>query len=96
MVQCRGRLGSHWQLPSLLATAVLPDYIEDEDEPADASELQFLSLKQFVNLFSDPSERENICQAVHNVMPLLDERLRSYKLSRKPIPSTTIEIKELD
>jgi hypothetical protein len=39
---------------------------------------------------------ENIYQAVYNVMPLLDKRLRSYKLSRKPIPSTAIELKELD
>lgn len=72
------------------------DYIEDEDEAADVPELQFLSLQQFVNLSSDLNERENIYQAVYNVMPLLDKRLRSYKLSRKPIPSTAIELKELD
>lgn len=36
------------------------DYIEDEVEAADASESRFLSLQQFVNLFSDPNEREKL------------------------------------
>jgi hypothetical protein len=43
-----------------------------------------------------PTSGTTSTKPVYNVMPLLEKRLRSYELSRKPIPSTAIERKELD